>query len=373
MRVGLDVSPITTSRTGVGNYCLYLLKHLMALGEDCAFSGFSSGLGEMDLAGFGGALHHRHVGLPTRVLYLVWNIFGAPRVDGLLGGLDVFHATNYFLPPVRDARRVVTIHDLSFMAVPELCSPRIVGPFARGVRRFCREADAILADSGSTKADIERFLEVDPAKITVAPIAVEDGLGPMDRGEAARRVEEGYGVGGPFLLFVSTLEPRKNVVGLIRAFELLAKDFPHSLVLVGPVGWNANEMFGAIERSEFGGRVHRTGFVSQGDLRAFYSAADVFVFPTHYEGFGLPLLEAMVCGCPVVTSDNSSVPEVTGEGALRCDSYDMEGFAALVGRVLSDGALRDSLVEKGREQAAGFSWERCARITMESYKKLASC
>lgn len=303
----------------------------------------------------------------------MWNALGVPRVDKFLGGVDVFHATNYFLPPVSAARTVVTIHDLAFLAVPELCSPKIVGPFSRGVRRFCHQADAVIADSRSTKRDVERFLDVDPKKITVAPIAVDDALQAMDPGEAARLLEERFGLRLPFLLFVSTLEPRKNVVGLIRAFELLAKDFSHSLVLVGATGWNSQKLISAIEQSEFSERIMRPGFVSSDELEAFYSAADAFVFPTHYEGFGLPLLEALVCGCPVVTADNSSVREVAGEGALYADSRDVEGFAALVAQVLSDAALRESLIAKGKEHAAGFSWERCARTTLDVYRKVSGC
>lgn len=373
MRIGFDVSPITRTRTGVGNYCHYLLKHLLELEEDCVFRAFSSGMAEIDLGDLAASLGHRHIPVPTRFLYLLWNTVGLPRVDKLLGNVDVYHATNYFLPPTRSARRVVTVHDLAFLAVPEFCSAKIVQPFSGGIGRFCRDADAILAYSESTKGDIVQYLDVDPDRITVAPMAVDEGFLPLAREEAAGLVAERYGISEPFLLFVSTLDPRKNVIGLLRAFALLAKEIPHRLVLIGSPGWNADAIFETIENLGIGDRIVRPGFVPHLELPAFYCAADAFVFPTHYEGFGLPLLEALVCGCPVVTADNSSVPEVTGDGALRVDSKDVEGFANAVRLILSDSELREKLVAKGKAHAEKFSWHTCARTTMDLYRKLATC
>lgn len=371
MRVGIDIGPMTCTRTGVGNYCYYLLKNLVKAGTDCEFVGFSSGLASIELGVLDGVIAHRHIAVPTRLLYKIWSALKAPKVDWILGGVDVYHATNYFLPPTRCARRVVTIHDLSFLVVPELCSPRIIGPFSKGVPRFAAEADAILAYSESTKGDIVRYLAVDPAKVTVAPLAVDEDFIPISRDEAAERIKARYGIGEPFLLFVSTLEPRKNVPTLLRAFALLAKDIPHRLVLVGRTGWGTEEIFATLDSLNLGERVVRAGFVPQQDLLAFYCAADAFVFPTLYEGFGLPLLEALSCGCPVVTAKNSSVPEVTDAAALYADPRDPESVAAAVRRVLEDGSLRADLVARGRAQAKKFSWATCAQRTLEVYRSVA--
>ena len=130
MRVGIDISPISQSRTGVGNFCYYLLKHLIQMAPDCTFFGFSSGRYRVELGPLRDAVLHRHLAVPTRVLYKIWTLFGVPRVDAFIGGVDVYHATNFFLPPTRSARSVVSIYDLSFLAVPELCSPRIIQPFS---------------------------------------------------------------------------------------------------------------------------------------------------------------------------------------------------------------------------------------------------
>lgn len=372
MRIGYDVGPITTSRTGVGNYCFFLLRHLLPILGEHAVVGFSSGRGEIDLEALGQPIEHRHLPIPTRVLYQAWNLTGRPRVDRLLNGVDVYHATNFFLAPTEHAKRVVTIHDLAFLRVPQYCSPKIQGPYARGVRKFCHEADAVMTYSQSTKRDVVELLDVDPEKVVVAPMAVDEGFIPIARDEAEVIVEKDYGIKAPFLLFVSTLEPRKNVRGLIESFAKIADEFPHNLVLIGSVGWNSDDIFAEIAKHGLEERVIRPGFVPHHELPAFYSAADVFVFPTHYEGFGLPLLEALTCGCPVVTSDNSSVPEVTGDGALRVDALDLDGFAEKVSETLSDEKLRASLGAKGMEHAKRFSWHDCAATTLKVYESVVA-
>lgn len=373
MYVGFDVGPITGARSGVGNYCYYLLKHLLQLEDDCSFKAFSAGLHKSELSDFRTLASYRHLPIPTRVLYRVWNALGVPKVDALLGGVDIYHATNFYLPPTGRARRVVTIHDLAFLALPQYSSPKIVGPFAKGVRKFCHESDAIMAYSESTKRDIIHYLEVDAAKVTVAPMAVDEDFRPMGRAQALAVLKERYGVEDSYLLFVSTLEPRKNLIGLLDSFHLISKEFPHKLVLVGGIGWNAAPIFERVAQHNLEDRVIHIGFVPHLELPAFYCGADAFVFPTHYEGFGLPLLEALTCGCPVVASSNSSVPEVTGEGALRSATQDPEEFAGLMRQVLTDDALRNKLSEAGRKHAAKFSWTSCASTTMSVYKSLAAC
>ena len=371
MRVGFDIGPISKNRTGVGNYCYYLLKNLLDLSSPAQFVGFASGRSRPQLDALAGRVPYRWLPCPTRLLYKSWTHLRQPQVDGLLGGVDVYHATNYFLPPARSAKRVVTIHDLAFIAAPEWCSPKIVEPFSGGMKRFAREADGILVYSESTKNDVLRYLDADPAKITVAPMAVDESFTPMPRERAVAHVKTRYGIDGPFLLFVSTLEPRKNIPTLLRTFAKLT-ELPHRLVMIGSVGWNAEPIFQTIKELRLEDRIIRPGFVPHLELPAFYCAADAFVFPTLYEGFGLPLLEALLCGCPVVTSDNSSVPEVTGGAALATDAMDVDGFADAVRRMLSDDALRTALIARGLEHAKRFSWKACAEVTLDVYQRLTA-
>jgi glycosyltransferase involved in cell wall biosynthesis len=306
------------------------------------------------------------------MLLPLWDFLPFPRMDRLIDGADVVHGTNYYIPPTARARRVVTIHDLAFLVFPHLANADIVGPFAQRLHRYVAEADAIMAYSEATKADVVNRLGADPSKITVAPMAVDEAFRPVSRDEAQCRVREEYGIDGPFLLFVSTLEPRKNVPGLLRSFARLAPQIPHRLVLIGSVGWDADEIFQTISALHLEERVVRPGFVPHLRLPIFYGAADAFVFPTFYEGFGLPLLEALVCGCPVVASDNSSVPEVVGDAGLLVQADDEEGFAKAVMRILEEPSLRDDLASKGMRHAARFSWQGCAESTLEVYRRVVT-
>jgi glycosyltransferase involved in cell wall biosynthesis len=170
---------------------------------------------------------------------------------------------------------------------------------------------------------------------------------------------------------VGTLEPRKNIAGLLRAFARLPKQFPHRLVLVGGPGWNAGSILAALEAPDLKDRVIRPGFVPDADRALFYSAADLFVLPSFYEGFGLPVLEAMTCACPVVASNTSSIPEVAGDAALLCDPRDDDALAQAIAHVLEDDALRSGMVRRGISQAATFSWRSCAETTLAVYRTLA--
>lgn len=370
MRIGIDIGPIRTARSGVGTYCHCLVRHLLAGAPHHEFVGFSSGLSRPDTSGL--SIKARHIGIPTRALYAAWEMLGTPKVDALLGGVDVYHATNYFLPPVRSARRVLSIHDLVFLAHPELSSPKIRGLFADKMRKFAHGADRILTCSQATRRDIVELLEVDPAKIHVSHYAADEAIVPMNREEAAHILSTAYGIQSPFILFVGTIEPRKNLPTLVRAFARLVRDIPHTLVLVGAPGWGMKDFQRTIDMHHLGDRVKQVGFVPEhADLSAFYAAADVFVFPSFYEGFGLPLIEAMTCGCPVITTDTSALPEVAGTAALYVKPTDVDGMAATIRMVLSNDRVRNSLIERGTERAKHFSWDACVGGALAVYEELA--
>lgn len=372
MRVGLDISPLAGHRTGVGTFCFHLARHLLRLNTGMVFLGFSSGLRRVDLTELDGLSDRRHIPIPTRAVYRLWSSLGIPRVDSYLGGVDVFHATNYFLPPVRRARRVLSIYDLAFLRYPELGSPKIVGVFSREIAAFARQADAVVTCSESSRNDLVELLGVPPERIHVTYGGVNDDFCEPARDDAAALLERRYGIRGPFLLFVGTIEPRKNVAGLLRAYARVAPDYPHALVLVGEKGWRVETLFAVIKGLTLENRVMLTGFVPRSDLPAFYAAADAFVFPSYYEGFGLPILEAFAAGCPVIAADRSSLPEVVGDAGILVNPEDEDALAETVRRVIEDAALRDSLSRKGKVQAARFTWEETARITADLYRRLAA-
>ena len=372
MRIGFDMGPITKRRTGVGNFCLSLLRHLLTITtDDESIRGFSASLRPLALDELPPGVSCMSLPVPTRLMYLIWNGLHGPAVDRLLGGVDVYHATNYFLPPTQRARRVLSIYDLAFLSRPEFCSPKVVGPFSRSVRRFVHKADLVIAASENTKQDVVNLLQAPPEKVRVIYGAAGEGVKAAPRDEAVTLLAERFGLEGPFFLFVGTLEPRKNVVGAIRSYLRVADDLPHRLVLLGNLGWNADEIQRELAKPENAGRIVQPGPVADADLSLFYSASEALVFPSHCEGFGLPALEAMACGCPVIASNTTSLPEVCGEAALYRPPEDEEGWADAMRRVVSDPALRSRMIGEGYAQAGRFSWRRCAQQTLEAYREVA--
>jgi glycosyltransferase involved in cell wall biosynthesis len=371
MRLGFDMGPITSNRTGVGNFCYSLLKALLDLEDAPEVHGLAAGLSHPRLGALTARASCRRLPIPTRAMYKIWNTFGLPTVESLIGPVEVFHATNYYLPPVKYAGRVLSIYDLAFLVNPEWCSPRIVGPFTKQIRRFAQEAALILAASEATKRDISNLLGVPEDKIRVTYGAPDSALEPVPREQAAATLASRYGIRSPYLLFVSTIEPRKNVLGLLDAFRSLARRCEHQLVLVGSRGWNAESTLAALHNPDIADRVNLLGFVPFDDLAALYSAADALVFPSHYEGFGLPVLEAMACGCPVITSNTSSLPEVGGDAAIYCDPNDTGALSNAIECVLGDPDRRSRMIATGHDQARRFSWRSCAETTLAAYREVA--
>jgi glycosyltransferase involved in cell wall biosynthesis len=196
---------------------------------------------------------------------------------------------------------------------------------------------------------------------------------PVEVASASERLLRQYNIATPFLLYVGTLEPRKNVVGVIKAFAKLKDEFPHALVLVGKRGWDSEAIFKTVADLKLGHRVRHVGFVLEhAGLCDFYSAADALIYPTYYEGFGLPLAEAMLCGCPVVTSNAASAPEVVGNAGLTAPPDDIGAHANHLRAILTDTALRARLRERGFEQVQKFSWATCAQATLAVYRRLAA-
>lgn len=380
MRIGYDVTPLAPPRTGVGNYTYALLRALLEVDTGHSYRLFSSGLKAADLENLpevaswedtADLVLHRHLRLPTRLLYKIWDRLARPRVDKMLEGVDLYHATNYYLPPVAEARTVTTIYDLSFLKNPAWSSPKIVGPFSEGVRRFALDADAVITCSDATKVDAVTMLGIHPEKVHVVYGAVDRGFGDTTRPEAVDLLVHEYDLRQPYLLYVGTLEPRKNIDGLLRAFAAVAEDVPHTLVLVGGIGWNMEGLDERIAALGMGDRIRRMGYLPQrSHLPAFYAAADAFFFPSFYEGFGLPVLEAMTCGCPVITSRNSSLPEVGGEAARYVDPDDVDDMATVLRKVLTNERLRESMSTLGLGQAAKFGWDHSAEGTLDCYRSL---
>ncbi len=286
--------------------------------------------------------------------------------------MDLFHATEHLLPRLSSVRTVFTLHDLIFLFHPETHKPLNRWFLTLMMPRFLRAADAVIAVSECTRRDAVRAYGIPEEKITV----IYEGVSPRFRPaspEAIQAVRAKYRLPERFILYVGTIEPRKNLTALLEAYAALqSRNTQHAarLVIVGKKGWLYEGFFRRLRELGLEERVYFTGYVPDEDLPALYSAADLFVFPSLYEGFGLPVLEAMACGVPVVCSNTSSLPEVAGDAALLADPTDIRALAAAMERALTDEALRASLRARGLERARQFTWEEAAKRTVEVYHQV---
>jgi glycosyltransferase involved in cell wall biosynthesis len=397
MRIGIDYTAAIWQGAGIGRYTRELVSAIVEQGGDFRYTLFYAAggveranpyLADLDqLCAAHPNVRSTPIPLSPRRLTQVWQRLRLPLpVELFTGPLDLLHAPDFVLPPTR-ARTLLTIHDLSFLVHPECAVPSMVRYLSDAVPRSLRRADAVLADSQATRQDLGRLLGYDPARVTVVYPGVSPRFRPLPP-EATEPVRARLGLPERFVLFVSTLEPRKNLVRLIEAFASAGdggwgmgdsdspSPIPH-LVLAGRNGWLYEEVFATIERLGLNERVRLLGFVDDKDLPALYNLAWAFAYPSIYEGFGFPALEALACGTPVVTADNSSLPEVVGDptsgsnepAALLVPAEDVAALAEALGRVVSDAALRAHLREAGLARAQQFTWQRAAQQVLECYRQ----
>ncbi len=321
----------------------------------------------------------RRAPLSERALTILWHRLRLPiPVEWFTGPVDIFHSTDFVLPPVRQARTILTVHDLTFMRLPQCAEPGLRAYLNKVVPRSIERADLVLADSQSTKNDLIELLGVSPDKIEVVYAGVERRFRPMKGEIALQRVKKRYELDFPFILSLGTLEPRKNFTGLIEAYALMrgkgqgVGDRGLKLVIAGVKGWLYDEIFAKVEELDLENEVIFPGFIADEDLPALYNLAELFVFPSLYEGFGLPPLEAMACGTPVVTSDRPSLPEIVGDAGLMVEATDNQELAKAMERGLTDEYLRREMREKGLKQAEKFTWEAAAGKLLDVYSTLGT-
>jgi len=364
MRVGIDARLVYYSQAGIGQYILHLVDGLACLDSENEYVLLQSRKDEttiLDRPNF------RRVSLWTPSHHRLERY--SLNVELMRLGLDVLHSPD-FIPPHRPScKSVITVHDLAFLLYPHFLtkeSARYYGHIDQAVRW----TDHIISVSESTKRDTIEHLGVPEDKITVVYEAANPIFRPLDRAAAKEEVRNRHGVDGPFVLFVSTIEPRKNVPTLLRALHQLQQCYKEDirLVLAGGKGWLFEDAFAVVEDLKLDERVHFLGRVSSDDLLYLYNAAEMLAHPAFYEGFGLPPLEAMACGLPVVVSDVASLPEVVGDAGLLIDPHNVDELTVGMWRLLNNSDLWKEMREKGLRQASRFSWERAARETLDIYR-----
>ena len=359
--------------TGVGQYAANIVRHLPGAAPDDEIVAWFLDVRGLVRRGprFGGVsrLVERATRLPTRLFQPIsWRI-GLPRVEWLSGRFDAFLATNFLPPPTRLGGVVLVVHDLAFDLFPET-APHVDDTWRKRFATWLAQAPRVIVPSTATRDDLVRIHDVDPVKVDVVHHGTDaHAFHPATEGLVAE-VRRRHGIEGPYILFLGGLEPRKNVEALIRAFG--AADVGLTLVIAGGrVRW-APEAQDAVDRaisempSARRAKVVRTGYVAGTEKRALLSGAQMLAYPSLYEGFGLPILEAFAASVPVLTSNVSSLPEVAGDAALLVDPHDPASIAKGLEQLCGDEDLRRVLVAAGMARAAKFTWERCARATMQT-------
>jgi glycosyltransferase involved in cell wall biosynthesis len=368
LRASLDATPLLGRQTGIGVFCA---QALMALNDrpDVDVSAFAVSWrrrqGIIPLVPRGVRTQQR--AMPARPLHAAWTHFDAPPIEWFVGEVDVVHGTNFIVPPTRRGAAVMTLHDLTPLHHPEL-SDGVSVSYPERIRRALRRGTWVHTPSQFVADEVIESFGADPARVRAVhsgvPVTAADG--PLDDEGAQRLLPTGT---TDIVLSLSTAEPRKDLPGLVAAFDLIAAERPGlTLVLAGPPGWGEESLSEAIGRSSFAGRIVRTGWISAAVKRALLSRASLLAYPSLYEGFGFPPLEAMAVGTPVVATRVGALPEVLGDAALLVEARDVEALAEALARVLDDPAVRQDLIARGSGRVGQFTWTRCAEGLVGLYR-----
>jgi glycosyltransferase involved in cell wall biosynthesis len=373
MQVCLDIQAAIAQRAGVGRYTQMLIEclpegaadtdHLRLFYFDFHKRGqpFPSSSPRVEFKGM--------EKVPGRLVQQLWKWVDWPPFDLFSGPADLFHFPNFIIPPQPRGKAVVTIHDMSFHRFPQFTETRNLSFLSHAIAHTARRADAIITDSHFSANEISACLGVEKSRVFPIHLGISPTLQapPLETLVDLRRRHK---LDKPYLLTVGTIEPRKNIPLLLDLFEHF-RDFDGDLVIAGMPGWKCAPIFERMKTSPVANRIRYLDYLPESDLPALYAGAAAFVFPSFYEGFGFPPLEAMACGTPVVASRGGSLPEVLGEAASFPLTWDVEEWRGAVRQILSDSTLRQTLVERGLRQVSRYRWSETARQTWQVYRQVA--
>ena len=368
MRVAIDATSVPPQPAGAGVYAIELVRALAELDPHDGYAVFTRGHWFHETVAGKKNWRIEQVDARDRARRLIWEHTQLPAAVERLS-IDVLHSTHHTLPlRTMRARRVVTIHDVTFFRIPERYPPQRRYYFQAVTRAAANVADAIIVPSRSVRDDLIAALDVDPEEVHVVYEAAAARFSPVDAAAASATAAR-YGLTRPYVLSVGSLEPGKNRARLIEAMHALRREgADFDLAIAGQRAWDYERDIDAVRALEMGDRVRFLGYVRDEDLPALYRGATAFAFPSLHEGFGLPVLEAMACGTPVLTSHVSATAEVAGDAALLVDPLDVQAIREGLRRLLTDADLRARLSAQGRARAAEFSWRRAAQETHAVYR-----
>ncbi|MCJ7737710.1 MAG: glycosyltransferase family 4 protein [Anaerolineae bacterium] len=354
MKICIDTQSTLGHKTGIGLYTQHLIEAVQAIAPHHHY--YSLNWGQTCELRTDQRLRWQQLVLPKRAK--------AARAD-------VLHTPGFDAPRFKPCPTVLTVHDLIGMLFPENLPPVARFYWSWWLPHSIRWADHIIADSEHTRRDIVRLLGVTRKRITVIPLGVGPQFHPVSAQQAAQKLRTKHQLPQSYVLYLGTLEPRKGIDTLIESYALISGEIPQDLVIAGKRGWFTEPLFELVQHRRLEDRVHFTGYISDERVPALLSAADVFAFPSRYEGFGLPALEAMACGTPVIASNASSLPEVVGDAGLMVPPDDIPALAQALSEVLGDRDLQRNMRERGLARARCFTWEETARKTLQVYEELA--
>ena len=380
LKIGIDIRTLMDKRySGVSEYTFHLVNEFLKLDQNNQYRlYYNSG---RDLAfrlpNFIAA-NVKVIGTryPNKIFnYVLQKLFHYPQIDKVIGGVDVFWSPHInFLSLSKSTRKFLTIHDLSFLRYPEFFNQR-KNFWHRliNVKKLAVNFDHLIAVSENTKRDMIELLGVAPEKISVIYSGIDSSYHPVAETLKIQIVKSRYGLPAKFILYLGNVEPRKNLIGLIRAYNELRRRRPEleavKLVIAGATGWKIKDIFKELYASDYQADIKFLGYIDKADKPALYSLCSVFAYPSFYEGFGFPPLEAMACGAPVITSNVSSLPEIVGGAALTVDPYNTNAITTALEQVLTDEVLAERLRQDGLEQVKRFNWENTARKYLELFSK----
>lgn len=375
MRIILDIESLRHTRTGLTQYTYQLICGLNEILTDDKVVLLNNSLSRgkerkpylppIDNS----KCQYKNFKISKKLLMPLWHSIGVPRLEHLIGRFSVYHAPTHNRLPLTRAMKILTIHDLSHKK-GAFQSEAFTQELNRYFPQAAKWADIIIADSESTRNDIVEFLHVDENKVVTVHLAASNWARYIEDKSVIKNIRKKYGIDRDYMLFVGSIEPRKNIANIIRAYNIYSNMQEDALLLVlcGGKGWMNEEIFKEFESSEYRKKIIFTGFVDEDDLAYMYNGASFFIYPSLYEGFGIPILEAMACGVPVITSNVSSLPEVAGDAAILISPRNVEELADSMLRLTNSASLREDMREKGLLQIRKFSWRRCAQETLSVYK-----
>jgi len=392
MKIGFDITALSMPKTGIGQYQFNLLNSLFKIDRENQYNLYAFNLRDNSKYSgldfeipFGNVRMHAYK-IPQRLITAWWLMARWPRLENITEKCDLYQISEICQQPTR-AKTVAFIHDITTILYPQyhLIKNKILYHYRfKGIKKY---ANAVLTNSENTKRDIIERIGIPSERIFVTPFGVHERFRPIGKDSietkkdpeilkeeriALQMVLKKYGIEEPYICYLGTIEPRKNLVNLLQAFYELKNQekIPHKLVLIGKDGWFYEEIYRKINELGLGGDVVRTGFVSDEDVPYLLNGAQVFVYPSFYEGFGLPVLEAMACGVPVVTSSGSSLPEVGGDSVKYANPNNIKEIAGEVLSFIKSEDERRKYSNLGVDRARHFTWEKCARETLKIYKSL---